>query len=67
MGLALTHHFTRLQALVQLYEASGYSDDLISLLEAGLGLERAHMGMFTELSVMYAKVRSWVFPIALKL
>lgn len=27
----------------------------MSLLEAGLGLERAHMGMFTELSILYAK------------
>jgi clathrin heavy chain len=25
------------------------------LLEAGLGLERAHMGMFTELAILYAK------------
>lgn len=39
-----------------LYEHQGYTDDLTSLLEAGLGLERAHMGMFTELSVLYAKV-----------
>jgi clathrin heavy chain len=28
----------------------------MSLLEAGLGLERAHMGLFTELSILYAKV-----------
>jgi clathrin heavy chain len=67
MRLALTHHSTHIQALVQLYEASGYSDDLIALLEAGLGLERAHMGMFTELSVMYAKVRSCFSPIVLEL
>jgi clathrin heavy chain len=26
-------------------------------MEAGLGLERAHMGMFTELSILYAKYR----------
>lgn len=44
------------QALVRLYEHQGYTEELISLLEAGLGLERAHMGMFTELSVIYAKV-----------
>ncbi|KAI9629013.1 hypothetical protein H4Q26_018364 [Puccinia striiformis f. sp. tritici PST-130] len=29
--------------------------ELMQLLEAGLGLERAHMGMFTELSISYAK------------
>ena len=28
---------------------------LISLLESGLGLERAHMGMFTELAILYSK------------
>src|SRR2546430_8956531 len=34
-----------------LYEREGYFEELISLLEAGLGLERAHMGMFTELGI----------------
>lgn len=43
------------QSLVRLYETRGYFDELMSLLEAGLGLERAHMGMFTELSILYAK------------
>ena len=27
----------------------------MSLLEQGLGLERAHMGMFTELAILYSK------------
>jgi clathrin heavy chain len=27
----------------------------MTLLEAGLGLERAHTGMFTELSILYSK------------
>jgi clathrin heavy chain len=27
------------------------------MLEAGLGLERAHMGMFTELSILYSKYK----------
>ena len=31
--------------------------ELIALLEAGLGLERAHMGMFTELSIMYSRYK----------
>ena len=30
----------------------------LQLLEAGLGLERAHMGMFTELSILYSKYKS---------
>ena len=41
--------------LVKQYERNGYFDELISLLEAGLGLERAHMGMFTELGIALAK------------
>jgi len=28
---------------------------MISLLETGMGLERAHVGIFTELGVLYAK------------
>lgn len=46
-----------LQSIVSLYERRGYFDELMSLLEAGLGLERAHMGLFTELSILYAKHR----------
>ena len=56
-GLNLIVHAEELTALVQLYEHQGYTDELVSLLEAGLGLERAHMGMFTELSVLYAKYK----------
>lgn len=28
---------------------------MMSLLETGMGLDRAHVGIFTELGVMYAK------------
>lgn len=55
-GLNLIVHAEELQALVQLYEHRGHTDELMALLEAGLGLERAHMGMFTELAILYAKV-----------
>ena len=30
----------------------------MNLIEAGLGLERAHMGMFTELAILYSKYKS---------
>ncbi|GAA6001306.1 clathrin heavy chain [Rhodotorula paludigena] len=56
-GLNLIVHAEELSALVRLYEYRGYVDELMALLEAGLGLERAHMGMFTELSVLYAKYK----------
>ncbi|KAI8074164.1 putative CHC1-clathrin heavy chain [Gongronella butleri] len=54
-GLHIVVHAEDLDALVKTYEANGYFEELIHLLEAGLGLERAHMGMFTELAVLYAK------------
>ncbi|ODO11264.1 hypothetical protein I350_00039 [Cryptococcus amylolentus CBS 6273] len=56
-GLNLVVHAEELPTLLSLYERNGYFDEIISLMEAGLGLERAHMGMFTELSVLYAKYR----------
>ncbi|KAJ1553212.1 Clathrin heavy chain [Nowakowskiella sp. JEL0078] len=38
-----------------LYEKRGYFDEIMGLLEAGLNLERAHLGMFTELGILYSK------------
>ncbi|KAG9334025.1 hypothetical protein JZ751_009257 [Albula glossodonta] len=38
-------------------EDRGYFEELIALLEAALGLERAHMGMFTELAILYSKFK----------
>ncbi|KAG5976528.1 hypothetical protein E4U58_003360 [Claviceps cyperi] len=54
-GLNLIVDAEQLQALVKEYERNGYFDELISLLEQGLGLERAHMGMFTELGIALSK------------
>ncbi|KAJ5565084.1 clathrin heavy chain [Penicillium frequentans] len=54
-GLNLIVHAEELQTLVRQYERNGYFDELISVLEAGLGLERAHMGMFTELGIALSK------------
>ncbi|KDD77018.1 hypothetical protein H632_c39p3, partial [Helicosporidium sp. ATCC 50920] len=39
------------------YCARGAHDQLIALLESGIGLERAHTGIFTELGVLYARHR----------
>lgn len=39
------------------FQDRGHFDELISLLEAALGLERAHMGMFTELAILYSKYK----------
>lgn len=54
-GLNLIVHAEELTDLVRQYERNGYFDELIALLEAGLGLERAHMGMFTALGVALSK------------
>ncbi|KAM3414887.1 Clathrin heavy chain [Cercospora zeina] len=54
-GLNLIIHAEELNDLVRQYEREGYFDELISLLEAGLGLERAHMSMFTALGEALAK------------
>lgn len=56
-GLNLIVHAEELRGLVEQYEYIGCFDELMSLFEQGLGLERAHMGMFTELAVLYAKYR----------
>lgn len=54
-GLNLIVHADELADLVQQYEHNGYFDELIALLEAGLGLERAHMGIFTSLGVALSR------------
>ncbi|KAI9012382.1 hypothetical protein DFJ74DRAFT_710372 [Hyaloraphidium curvatum] len=56
-GLNLIVHADELVELIRAYESRGYTEELIQLLESGLGLERAHMGMFTELAILYAKYR----------
>jgi len=56
-GLNLIVHAEELSDLIKQYERGGYFNELISLLEAGLALERAHRGMFSELAICYAKYR----------
>ena len=46
-----------MSALIQLYERRGHFEEIIGLLEAGLSLERAHMGIFTELSILLGKYK----------
>jgi len=56
-GLNIIVQADELEEVSQFYQQGGYFDALVALLEAGLGLERAHMGIFTELGVLYAKFR----------
>lgn len=46
-----------LEEVSEYYQNRGCFNELISLMESGLGLERAHMGIFTELGVLYARYR----------
>ncbi|ESZ95336.1 clathrin heavy chain [Sclerotinia borealis F-4128] len=54
-GLNLIIDAEELQSLVKQYERNGYFDELIAVLEQGLGLERSHMGIFTELGIALSK------------
>eukprot|EP01134_Creolimax_fragrantissima_P001261 CFRG1261T1 len=54
-ALHIIVHADELHDLIQFYSSRGHFEELISCLEAGLGLERAHMGMFTELAILYSQ------------
>uniref|UniRef100_A0A803VGC7 Clathrin heavy chain like 1 n=1 Tax=Ficedula albicollis TaxID=59894 RepID=A0A803VGC7_FICAL len=56
-GLHIVIHADELEELISYYQDRGYFEELIGLLEAALGLERAHMGMFTELAILYSKFK----------
>ena len=46
-----------LEELSEYYQVRGRYEELLSLMEAGVGLEKAHMGIFTELGILYAKFK----------
>uniref|UniRef100_A0A1B6E1U7 Clathrin heavy chain n=1 Tax=Clastoptera arizonana TaxID=38151 RepID=A0A1B6E1U7_9HEMI len=56
-GLHIVVHADELEDLINYYQDRGYFEELINLLEAALGIERAHMGMFTELAILYSKYK----------
>ena len=45
------------EELISSYEKHGHFDEVIAVMEGGLGLERAHMGIFTELGILYSKYK----------
>merc|ERR1712232_1160099 len=51
-------HPDHLEELISQYEKHGHFEELIALLDSGLGQERAHVGMYTELGILYAKYKS---------
>ncbi|PWZ30333.1 Clathrin heavy chain 1 [Zea mays] len=57
-GLNIIIQVDDLEEVSEYYQNRGCFNELIALMESGLGLERAHMGIFTELGVLYARYRS---------
>mmetsp|Transcript_18521 Transcript_18521/g.52003 ORF Transcript_18521/g.52003 Transcript_18521/m.52003 type:complete len:1694 (+) Transcript_18521:108-5189(+) len=56
-GLSIIVNADDLDEASEYYQRRGYFNELIQLLENGIGLERAHMGIFTELGALYARYR----------
>ena len=50
-------HPDELEGLIKHYESLGVTNEMMAVLESGVGLERAHIGIFTELAILYAKYR----------
>merc|ERR1711871_319102 len=46
-----------LEDIIYLYERLGHFDQVMELLEQGLGLEQVHTGIFTELGVLFTKYK----------
>jgi clathrin heavy chain len=56
-GLHIITHGDELDELIRHYEARGHFDQIIALLDTGLTMENAHVGMFTALAILYSKYR----------
>ncbi|GMP89740.1 hypothetical protein CsSME_00041171 [Camellia sinensis var. sinensis] len=56
-GLNIIIQVDELEEVSEYYQNRGCFKELITLMESGLGLERAHMGIFTELGILYARFR----------
>eukprot|EP01104_Vermistella_antarctica_P012360 TRINITY_DN3564_c0_g1_i1.p1 TRINITY_DN3564_c0_g1~~TRINITY_DN3564_c0_g1_i1.p1 ORF type:complete len:1650 (+),score=639.09 TRINITY_DN3564_c0_g1_i1:193-5142(+) len=56
-ALHIIVHGDELEELIRNYELRGYFDELMSVLESGLELDRAHVGMFTELAILYSRYK----------
>lgn len=54
-GLHIIMNPDHLEELIESYEKLGHFEELVKLLETGLGQEEAHSGIFTELAVLYSK------------
>lgn len=58
-GLNIIINADDLEEVSDFYQQRGFFEELIALMESGIGLERAHMGIFTELGILYARCVGW--------
>jgi clathrin heavy chain len=56
-GLSIIVNADELEEVSEYYQSRSLVDQVITLMESGIGLERAHMGIFTELGLLYSKYR----------
>lgn len=54
-GLQIIIHPDHLDDLIKTYEENDCADQMIELLQQGMIMDRAHIGIFTELAILYAK------------
>jgi len=54
-GLHIVVNPDHLEELIDCYNKFGYFEELINLLEEGLGLDQAHPGIFSHLAILYSK------------
>lgn len=55
-GLNIIVNADDLEEVSEFYQRRGHFEELIALMESGIGLERAHMGIFTELGNAFRSV-----------
>lgn len=60
-GLNIIVNADDLEEVSEFYQRRGHFEELIALMESGIGLERAHMGIFTELGMHIS------YPMAMKI
>jgi len=56
-GMHIIVHPDHLEELIAQYESAGNFEELIQLLDSGLSSERSHVGMYTELAILYTKYK----------
>jgi len=56
-GIHIIVFMDHLNDLIAHYETAGHFSELISLLEQGCNLDRAHQGIYTQLGILYAKYK----------